>query len=265
VGKKKCKKTECPAGEKWAVPFADFFSLLLALFIALFAIASVNTEKMKALKEEFVKIYDYSAKPEESNPVIRMSVKSGDAAKDKEKGNAGGASQTLEEISKLAQMMEKMSVGEGSLEQKIDGATLKFPAKLLFAPGSAEINNDDSMLFLKRVSDIVARLPKNIEIIVKGFTDDSPILATSKIKDNLELSSARANAVIRVLIKNGISKERLSSAGYGDTRAIASNDTEEGREKNRRVEFTMRIIGPDNTAKKESILDTLNSINKKAE
>ena len=108
MGKKKCKKTECAAGEKWAVPFADFFSLLLALFIALFAIASTNTEKMKALKEEFVKIYDYSAKPEEANPVVRMSTKSGDAAKDKEKGNAGGVSQTLEEISKLAQIITKL-------------------------------------------------------------------------------------------------------------------------------------------------------------
>lgn len=109
--------------------FADFFSLLLALFIALFAIASTNTEKMKALKEEFVKIYDYSAKPEEANPVVRMSTKSGDAAKDKEKGNAGGVSQTLEEISKLAQIMEKMSVGEGSLEQKVDGAGTEISSK----------------------------------------------------------------------------------------------------------------------------------------
>ncbi len=257
---KKCKKVECEAGEKWAVPFADFFSLLLALFIALFAIASVNTEKMKALKEEFVKIYDYSAKPEESNPVVRMNARSGDASKDKEKGNAGGVTQTLEEISRLAQMMQKMSVGEGSLDQKIDGATLKLPAKLLFSPGSAEINNDDSMLFLKRISDIVKRLPKNVEIIVKGFTDNTALPTNSQFQDNLGLSSARANAVVRVLIKNGVSAERLSSAGYGETRTIASNTTEEGKEKNRRVEFTMRITGPSDDAKKESILDTLNTL-----
>ena len=57
---KKCPKCECPAGEKWAVPFADFLSLLLALFIALYALASVNVEKQKALKEEFVKIYSFA-------------------------------------------------------------------------------------------------------------------------------------------------------------------------------------------------------------
>jgi len=262
---KKCKKVECPAGEKWAVPLADMFSLLLALFIALFAIASVNTEKMKALKEEFVKIYDYSAKPEESNPVVSMVAKSGDASKDKEKGNAGGVSQTLEEIVKLAQMIEKMNIGEGSLEQKIDGATLKFPAKMFFNPGSAEITNSDSMLFLKRVSDIIVRLPQNIEIIVKGYTDSTPLPSGSKFQDNLELSSARSNAVIRVLIKNGVAKDRLSSAGYGDTKPITNDTTAEGKDKNGRVEFTMRISGPNNQAKQESILDTLNTINKEAQ
>lgn len=265
MGKKKCKPTECPAGEKWAVPYADFLSLLLALFIALYALASVNTEKMKALKEEFVKIYDYSAKPEEATPVMSMAVKSGEAAKDKDKGNAGGSSAQLEEIARLAQMIEKINIGEGSLEQKIDGAILKLPTKMLFAPGSADIINSDSMLFLKRVSDIIAMLPKNVEVIVKGYTDTTPVPSGSKFQDNLELSSARANAVIRVLIRNGIARDRLSSAGYGDTKPLASNDTAEGREKNGRVEFTMRISGPDSSAKKESILDTLNTINKKAE
>lgn len=262
---KKCKQTECPAGEKWAVPYADFLSLLLALFIALYALASVNSEKMKALKEEFVKIYDYSAKPEEANPVIRLNAKAGDAAKDKDKGNAGGVSTQLDEIAKLAEMIEKMNIGEGSLEQKIDGAMLKLPTKMLFAPGSADITNSDSMLFLKRVSDIISMLPKNVDVVVKGYTDNTPVPNGSKFQDNLELSSARANAVIRVLIKNGIARDRLSSAGYGDTKPVASNDTQEGREKNGRVEFTMRISGPDNSAKKESILDTLNTINKKAE
>jgi len=262
---KKCKKVVCEAGEKWAVPFADFFSLLLALFIALFAIASTNTEKMKALKEEFVKIYDYSAKPEEATPVMSMAVKSGEASKDKDKGNSGGSSAQLEEIARLAQMIEKMNVGEGALEQKIDGAILKLPTKMLFAAGSAEIINSDSMLFLKRVSDIIAMLPKNVEVIVKGYTDTTALPSGSKFQDNLELSTARANAVIRVLVRNGIAKDRLSSAGYGETKPVASNTTAEGREKNGRVEFTMRISGPDGSAKKESILDTLNTINKKSE
>ena len=55
--KKKCP--ECPAGEKWAVPYADFLSLLLALFIALYAISAVNISKVEALKTEFIKIFEF--------------------------------------------------------------------------------------------------------------------------------------------------------------------------------------------------------------
>ena len=57
---KKHKCPECPAGEKWAVPYADFLSLLLALFIALWAISETNPAKVEALKTEFVKIFDYT-------------------------------------------------------------------------------------------------------------------------------------------------------------------------------------------------------------
>ncbi|MDD3463598.1 MAG: flagellar motor protein MotB [Sulfurospirillaceae bacterium] len=257
MASRKRKKTECPAGERWAVPYADFLSLLLALFIALYALASVNTEKMKALKEEFVKIYDFSAKPTEGTPLTSKSSKSGSSTRDKDQGNAGGASAYMEEISKMAEMIEKMNIGEGSLEQKIDGAIVKLPTKLLFVAGSADITNSDSVIFLKRVADIISKLPENVEVIVKGFTDNTSLPQDSKFKDNLELSSSRANAVIRELIKNGIDKNRLSSAGYGDTKAIASNSTPEGREQNSRVEFTMRISGPRTPINKESVLDTL--------
>ena len=58
---KKHKCPECPAGEKWAVPYADFLSLLLALFIALWAISKTNPAKVEALKTEFVKIFDYTS------------------------------------------------------------------------------------------------------------------------------------------------------------------------------------------------------------
>ena len=56
---KKKKAQECPAGEKWAVPYADFLSLLLALFIALYAISAINKAKIEALKTEFIKIFDF--------------------------------------------------------------------------------------------------------------------------------------------------------------------------------------------------------------
>ena len=74
---KKHKCPECPAGEKWAVPYADFLSLLLALFIALWAISKTNPAKVEALKTEFVKIFDYTSTQtvkEESKPKKNIRV-----------------------------------------------------------------------------------------------------------------------------------------------------------------------------------------------
>jgi flagellar motor protein MotB len=78
-------------------------------------------------------------------------------------------------------------------------------------------------------------------VMIEGHTDNMPIKpsAEKRYKDNMELSFLRAKAVADILIKNGISLERISVIGYGDTRPIASNETYEGRVKNRRVEVKL--------------------------
>ena len=74
-------------------------------------------------------------------------------------------------------------------------------------------------------------------ILIEGHTDNIP---TGKVgSDNLELSSRRAKAIANILILHGIPPQRISIKGYGDTRPIESNSTEEGRAKNRRVEVKL--------------------------
>ena len=102
---KKCPKCECPAGEKWAVPFADFLSLLLALFIALYALASVNIEKQKALKEEFVKIYSFNtlsqtlAEPQEDEESATTDKETDKEIQKKEQGKDSNFDKAMEELS----------------------------------------------------------------------------------------------------------------------------------------------------------------------
>ncbi|MDX1635830.1 MAG: OmpA family protein, partial [Marinobacter sp.] len=69
---------------------------------------------------------------------------------------------------------------------------------------------------------------------VEGFTDDLPI-RTASFPSNWELSAARAAAVVRVLIMEGVEPERLAAVGYGQYQPLARNDTAEGRSRNRRV------------------------------
>jgi chemotaxis protein MotB len=275
MAKKKCKKCpECPAGEKWAVPTADFFSLLLALFIALYALASVNREKVRALKEEFVKIYDYAPAPEEISPVLPMNPESTDKSEKSSVGKmpvtSGGAlldtTSTLGEGTTVASSNESqdeeaqnVSVGEGALDQTMDGVLFKLPATIPFRGSNASIDDQEMHLFIKRVSDIIKTLPPTVDISVRGYTDNLVLPKGTQYRDNLDLSSARAATVVRELIKNGVSADRLSSAGFGSGKPLATNSNETNRAKNRRVEFYMFISNDKklDQEKQKSVLDSL--------
>lgn len=274
--KHKCKKCpECEAGEKWAVPTADFFSLLLALFIALFAIASVNSEKMKAVKEEFVKIYDFAPTPEQISPVEQMTPES-DSKEDKSSNPSGQSiikelgstapTQTMEQeellqiIASIQQELAKISSGGGNgpLEQSVDGVLLKLPAIIPFDSGSADIKNADVELLIKRVVMIIEALPSDVKISLRGYTSDEPLPIGSRFEDHLDLSIKRAKNVMFELRKRGVSKERLSIAGFGTTNPIAANDTILNRLKNDRVElFIFMSNSVKHKQEHKNILDVL--------
>jgi chemotaxis protein MotB len=133
---KKCPKCECPAGEKWAVPFADFLSLLLALFIALYALASVNLEKQKALKEEFMKIYGTVAAADtmEEQSQTEKSM----AEKETESDIQTKRETFAEAISQLDKLEDKNAQG-GSLQETEEGTVMSIPAQLLFEKGKANL------------------------------------------------------------------------------------------------------------------------------
>ncbi len=278
---KKCKKVECPAGEKWAVPTADFFSLLLALFIALFAIASTNVSKVKALKEEFIKIYDFAPTPEQRTPIQELSPESEKPDPDamgKPSGKLlviqGGSimqgeekkkEETKDAISKIQkELLNSTMGGEGPLDQSLDGVLLKLPVSIPFRGASATIDDDEVHLFLSRIAYIVNALPANADVSVRGYTDAQPLAKSSSYMDNIDLSIKRADAVMRELIKNGVSAERLSAAGFGSAKPIAENTTEENRAKNRRVELYIFVSKnmPLDKAKQNNILDALSKLQK---
>lgn len=88
---------------------------------------------------------------------------------------------------------------------------------------------------LQKVIDLMKSDDK-IHAVIKGHTDN---VGTSKY--NAELSQKRAQSVVDYLVKNGIATSRLTAKGLGDTAPIASNDTEEGRQANRRTEFVIKF------------------------
>lgn len=278
MGKKHKKCPECEACEKWAVPMADFFSLLLALFIALYAIASVNKERMQAVKEEFVKIYDYAPAPEtvikiedmqkESEPSDSTASPSG-VAPTPDGGSllissAASAEQTqaiLDALKKIQKELKNVSMGAGPLDQSMDGVLLKLPTTVMFRGAETTINDEETHLFLRRVADIINSLPPTVDVSLRGYTDNLPV-SGGIYRDNLELSSARAQNVFRELVRNGVDGDRLSTAGFGSAKPVAPNNTEENRAKNRRVEMYMYVSAdnPIEEQKQTNILDALGKL-----
>jgi len=138
------------------------------------------------------------------------------------------------------------------LSMKRKGLVVTFVAEILFDPGKAQLKKE-SLYILDKVAKILKNeVPPSYRISIEGHTDNQPI-KYSKWKSNWELSCHRALSVLYYLEKKGINPSRLSSTGFGEYHPVASNETEEGRALNRRVEIV--IIPPTiRKIKKETIL-----------
>ncbi|AXK49419.1 flagellar motor protein MotB [Aliarcobacter trophiarum LMG 25534] len=214
----KKKKCECPAGEKWAVPYADFLSLLLALFIALYALASVNIEKQKALKEEFIKIYKFP-----SANIVEEQSKQEKAMTDNPSDDTQEGKKVIVHTLENPQDQEQIKEKGANLIELPDGSLMSVPAHLVFENGKAEITSVFANDFLTNLAELINAMPEDTEINVKGFAQDSEI-RSSRFKDALELSTARANNVIRELIKHNVKASRLYSSGFGSNKTSTLKD-----------------------------------------
>jgi chemotaxis protein MotB len=115
------------------------------------------------------------------------------------------------------------------------------PNEVLFATGSANLKPEGQAL-LKELVGALEEVP--YQVIVIGHTDNVPIgpgLA-KRFPSNWELAGARAASVVRMMASEGLPPEQMLAISTGDTRPIASNDTEEGRKRNRRIEVRIRPV-----------------------
>ena len=253
MAKKKCPDCEqcLPA---WLAAFGDLMSLLLCFFVLLLSMSSMDAKKISEAIGSLsgaMSVLEGGTKTEISKQRMQQStpIDSND--------------ETSEAVNKVSQAVidanEMMEKGHGptiSLEEAQEGFVIELPASLLFKSGSAVIENEDALLFLKRVALIIEELPNNIEVSVKGHTDNQGPGSKSVFKDNWELSSARAISVLQELLLDGVDPKRISAAGYAEFTPLATNATKSGREKNRRVELHFYGTKSEKEASvKRSILD----------
>jgi chemotaxis protein MotB len=145
---------------------------------------------------------------------------------------------TQEELSKSLQ--DEISKGNITIQQVRDRLTINMVDRVLFDSGQAQVK-PAGVKVLKQVSDILKTVTDK-QIRIEGHTDNKPISTKlqDRFKTNWELSTARATTVVRYLIDQGsVDRRHLSAVGYADTQPRASNDSEEGRSSNRRIEIVL--------------------------
>lgn len=253
MGKKKCPECErCLPG--WLAAFGDLMSLLLCFFVLLLSMSSMDAKKISEAIGSLsgaMSVLEGGTKTEISKQRMQQStpIDSNDES-----------SEAVNRIAQAAidanEMMEKGHGPAISVEEAQEGFVIELPASLLFKSGSATIENEDALLFLKRVALIVEELPNTMQVSVQGHTDNEGPGKNSVFKDNWELSSARAISVLQELLLDGVDPKRISAAGFSEYKPLATNVTEAGREKNRRVELHFYGSKSDQEAKiKRSVLD----------
>jgi chemotaxis protein MotB len=127
---------------------------------------------------------------------------------------------------------------------RIVGDRFVFQSEVLFPSGSDQIN-EAGQGEMKKLADAIIELQKEIPpeinwvLRVDGHTDDVPLSGSGRFHDNWELSSARAIAVVKFLIANGVPADRLVAAGFGQFQPLDPQDTDEARAKNRRIELKL--------------------------
>lgn len=162
-------------------------------------------------------------------------------------------SRQLDELARTKRLLEdRMSAEIGDKQVKLQllekGLVITVVGDVLFDSGKAKVR-PEAYSILDKVARVLKEEVPQLNVGIEGHTDNQPI-RYSGWKSNWELSTARALSVLHYLVDNqGISPDRVSAIGYGEYRAVASNDTKEGRQANRRVEI---IILPQITKVKET-------------
>lgn len=240
---KKKKPPEHENLERWLVSYSDFMTLIFATFVVLYALSQMDINDFKALEQSLRQSFS-SGIIEGSNGIMNQSESMvGDFDSDS-MIMMEYMSQKYEEesFSKIKEEIEKLSKSDREFENisvEIDerGLVIKFTDKeMMFKPGSAQLQ-PVAQKYLKAVGKIIQNKFRIHLMRVEGHTDPDPI-RSSIYPTNWELSSARASAVIRYLVKTFDFQPILFSAvGLAEHRPIADNGSDKGKAKNRRVEI----------------------------
>jgi chemotaxis protein MotB len=236
--------------ERWMVSYADFITLLFAFFVVMFASSQTDKAKAQAISDSVQK----ALKGESFNSMVKQIL--GGAVDVKGPGNAqmkgpGGVKKELKSVEvkrdgQMAELLPSLEILSKELDSEIRTGKLKismgargliisFTQAALFPSGEDEIAKD-FYPGIQKITDALKQVPNPVRL--EGHTDSVPI-HNFRFKSNWDLSAARSIALLELFVSSGMPRERLSIAGYADTAPVDNNETEAGRQRNRRVDMVI--------------------------
>lgn len=238
--KKKHHEEEPENMDRWLLTYADLITLLLGLFVILYAMSQIDKTKyqdfVSALTQRFGSSYVLAG---HKGVLFTPGTKTGRAQAPQYAFKRDARRQHLSD--QLASLLkQEIKSGEVMIKDTGEGVSINLLETLLFETGKADIRPEADKT-LNEISTYLVSLPNMIR--VEGHTDDVPI-HTVQFPSNWHLSVARAMNTGYYVILQGIPPKRISIAGYSEYQPVAPNDTPENRLKNRRVEIVILLQEP---------------------
>jgi chemotaxis protein MotB len=221
---------DLPTSPAWMVTYGDIMSLLLTFFVLLISYSTIRQEEFRRALSSFQEAlgilpHERSVIQFEEIPAIRTTP----------------AISPKEIVQRLRKSIRAAGFSGGiHITEEQGGVRVTVESPILFDSGKADLRAE-ALPLLDEISHVLAEGDQ--EVVVEGHTDNVPI-HTEEFPSNWELSTARAISVSRSLFeKANLDPKRFSVAGYGEYHPIASNETDEGKQKNRRVEILLKFPG----------------------
>ena len=227
--KKKEYKDDSPKAPFWLTTYGDMVTLLLTFFILMFAMSTINERKFMQAAQSLQEALGGGVMEGSISVIGAESIMTGSSGLTREDVDI------LETLEQIAELMENEALSELS-SMEIIGAgevLLRLGDEMLFDPGMAVLKPGARQILRGITESIIGTTEK---LWVEGHTDNVPIYS-AEFPSNWELSTGRALSVVKFLQELGVPADQLAAVGHSEYVPLATNDTPEGRQTNRRVEL----------------------------
>lgn len=217
---------------RWVISYADFVTMLLALFVVMYAVSQIDNSKLQQFQSNLSNTFVENT---QSKNVKRYQERIRDNLINNMMQNA--STKSVNDNDALERLFEDNNIPQSKTLKLIkgkNGLTIRVNNAMLFDKGSAEVK-PEAKNTLTKITKVLTKIDN--PVIIEGHTDSTPIKG-GKYQSNWDLSTARATNIISYVLKNGqIKPKRVCAVGYGEYMPIADNTLLSGRMLNRRVDI----------------------------